>query len=48
MNVAVVDPIEAKVEAADVNMIALDLIWRNVAVLGDDEQECSIELDTLL
>ena len=32
-----VDPVEAKVEAADVNVIALDIVWRNVAVLCDDE-----------
>ena len=43
-----VDSVEAEVEAADVNVIALDLVWRNVAVLGDDEQGCGVELDTLL
>ena len=43
-----VDPVEAAVEAADVNVIALDIVWRNVAGLGDDEQGCGVELNTLL
>jgi hypothetical protein len=47
MNVAVLDLAEAEAEAAYVNVIAVDLVSRNVAVLGEDEQGCGVELDAL-
>ena len=30
------------------NVIIVDLVWRDIAGLGEDEQGCGIELNTLL
>lgn len=30
------------------NVIIVDLVWRDVTGLGEDEQGCGVELDTLL